>query len=719
MMAHNSTGLPALPVPQLEDTLKKLLDTVRPLVSTDEYKAIEKKVQFFASKDGMGPVLQARLKTRAEELAGKSSWLEEWWNDYAYFSNRESICFNVNYFFGFRPLPSHINHTQADVASILIHTALAVRENVESGNQTPATMRGKPLCMHQYKYMFGTCRHPGDGKDWTEKYSGQKSRHVMVVHKGQFYSLDPYNESGDLLSIAEIKTCISQILSRSYYSSKISKHYPPIGILTTTPRQQWFNARETLTRISKHNADAVEKIESSAFLLSLEDTCPQTMEEMSRACWHGDGKNRYYDKNFQLLTFANGRYGFNGEHSLTDATTDMDLCRKLVTAVESTSPLDPKDSIPESTPSIKPISFDYNDSLGQELDRAMEYFNSMVRGHEYCASRFELFGKELIKSLKVSPDAFTQMAFQLAYHRLFGHTVATYESASTRGFARGRTETSRSVSDISKKWCIEMAKAAKHSSTYLTSADSWKIQQGFLGHLLRDAANHQSVYTASCAKGQGIDRHLLGLQLALEDGEQVPELFNDDAFVRSKHWTLSTSQISDPILDVYGWGEVVSDGFGIAYSINENSLYFGISSQNIGSHDLSSAIQKALIDMRDMLQHEWDEPMRYTQPMILRPTKCLDPAAIAIAATCSLPRDSACRLAAAASSDYIEPLVKTPLRLSLSNPGSWNRSQSSSTPIATPSLFTSMEKQIIQLFKNSFNWISTATTATQKQSSSQ
>ena len=44
--------------------------------------------------------------------------------------------------------------------------------------------------------------------------------------------------------------------------------------------------------------------------------------------------------------------------------------------------------------------------------------------------------------------------------------------------------------------------------------------------------------------GDGIDRHLLGLKLiAIEQGENVPELFMDSAYTQSTHFNLSTSQV--------------------------------------------------------------------------------------------------------------------------------------------------------------------------------
>ena len=42
-------------------------------------------------------------------------------------------------------------------------------------------------------------------------------------------------------------------------------------------------------------------------------------------------------------------------------------------------------------------------------------------------------------------------------------------------------------------------------------------------------------------------------------------LFNDPLFQRSKKWVLSTSAIFSKHFLVYGWGEVVPDGFGVAY----------------------------------------------------------------------------------------------------------------------------------------------------------
>ena len=66
--------LPALPVPSLENTLNKYLDTVRPHVSEDEFVETEKLVREF--EQGNGKELHGRLLEYAKT---KRNWLEEWW----------------------------------------------------------------------------------------------------------------------------------------------------------------------------------------------------------------------------------------------------------------------------------------------------------------------------------------------------------------------------------------------------------------------------------------------------------------------------------------------------------------------------------------------------------------------------------------------------------------------------------------------------------------
>ena len=55
-------------------------------------------------------------------------------------------------------------------------------------------------------------------------------------------------------------------------------------------------------------------------------------------------------------------------------------------------------------------------------------YNEFVSQHLHNTYTHKDFGSTKIKEMGFSPDAFVQMAIQLAYKRMSGHFGATYES---------------------------------------------------------------------------------------------------------------------------------------------------------------------------------------------------------------------------------------------------------------------------------------------------
>ena len=80
----------------------------------------------------------------------------------------------------------------------------------------------------------------------------------------------------------------------------------------------------------------------------------------------------------------------------------------------------------------------------------------LVYDHDLNAFIFQLYGANRIKIFNMSPDAYVQMAIQLAYYRMQKVFVPTYEASQTHRFLDGRTETTRSLSSDSKLWCLAM-----------------------------------------------------------------------------------------------------------------------------------------------------------------------------------------------------------------------------------------------------------------------
>jgi carnitine O-acetyltransferase len=268
----------------------------------------------------------------------------------------------------------------------------------------------------------------------------------------------------------------------------------PVGILTAENRDTWTKLRDQMLE-SPINKATLDVIETASFVICLDDTKPVTKLEASRACWHGDGRNRFFDKALQFIVFDNGKAGFNGEHSMMDATPTSRLCDYICEGIaHNRFDLDPSVSSTLSTP-VK-LNFDLSASVLEAIPKAEKAFDTLISAHDVRVVVCPQYGKGLIKKFAVSPDAFAQMVIQLAYYKMYGVSRPTYESAQTKKFAWGRTETCRSVSVESVAWVKSMADPSK----------SVKEQ----GELLRKAIGSQSAYMAKAVEGKGCDRHLLG-----------------------------------------------------------------------------------------------------------------------------------------------------------------------------------------------------------------
>ena len=210
-------------------------------------------------------------------------------------------------------------------------------------------------------------------------------------------------------------------------------------------------------------------------------------------------------------------------------------------------------------------------------------FQDLIERHDLSTLTFRLGGKKMIKSFKISPDAFAQLAIQLAYYRMFGVLRATYEPLSMRSYRHGRTETVRVVSNESKAFVEAM------DNTHLTGHQ--------LVHLLRAAGTQHVKYIKTAAKGKGCDRHLWGLRQCILPNEEMPAIFKDPLYWSTSNWHVSTSNLSNDLFDGWGWGEVVSDGLGVAYSTNSNVLLYNVTSGRGFAKQFCTSIEQALLDM--------------------------------------------------------------------------------------------------------------------------
>ncbi|KAF0702512.1 hypothetical protein AaE_015884 [Aphanomyces astaci] len=239
----------------------------------------------------------------------------------------------------------------------------------------------------------------------------------------------------------------------------------------------------------------------------------------------------------------------------------------------------------------------------QAIASAERTFDATVAGHDVHVESFFGYGNHAIKSFQCSPDAFVQMAIQLAGRKHWGKSVATYEASQVRVFLHGRTETTRSCSSASHAFANMMVQTSP--------VDQLSVKAG----LCRDACNAHVKYMKIAAQSKGVDRHLLGLRLCLQPGESAA-LFDDPVFALSKYWQISTSHLTHDLFDGWGWGEVVPDGVGIAYSIKKNSVHFNIAcrkaidGQPSVARSFGHLLEESLLEMRHVM--ETDQALKLT-----------------------------------------------------------------------------------------------------------
>jgi carnitine O-acetyltransferase len=544
-MLRYEDSLPKLPVPKLEETAARYLKTVRPLLSQSELESTTKAVHEFIQPGAIGTKLQEKLIARREDPKHKN-WIYEWWNDAAYLTYRDPVVPYVSYFYSHRD--DRRRRDPAKRAAAISTAALSFKKQVDEKTLEPEYMKKLPISMESYQWMFNACRIPAKPADFPKTYSPADHTHILVVRKNQFFKV-MHEVDGRELNTSELEQQFKRVYEKA-------ERQPGIGMLTTENRDVWTDAREVLLRAHPSNSAALEAIESASFVVCLDDASPVTLEERAHQYWHGDGSNRWFDKPIQFIVNENGTSGFTGEHSMMDGTPTHRL-NDYVNEVIFANKLDFSDpNVRSNLPEPTPIKFHVNKEVQAEVERATKDFTQVIGSHELRVQAYQGYGKGLIKKFKCSPDAYVQMIIQLAYYKMYGKSRPTYESAATRRFQQGRTETCRSVSEESLAFC----KAMQDSS----SAPEETVAA------FRKAVNAHVEYITAASDGKGVDRHLFGLKKLLGPNDEMPAIYKDPAFAYSSKWFISSSQLSSEYFNGYGWSQVVDDGWGIAYMINEN-----------------------------------------------------------------------------------------------------------------------------------------------------
>ncbi|XP_032380212.1 carnitine O-palmitoyltransferase 1, liver isoform isoform X1 [Etheostoma spectabile] len=603
MLYSFQNSLPRLPVPSIKDTCRRYLESVRPLMDDEKYERMEGLTKDF--EKNLGPRLQWYLKLKSWWA---SNYVSDWWEEYIYLRGRGPIMVNSNYY-AMDFLYVYPTSNQAARAGNAIHAIMLYRRKLDRAQIKPTYLLDNriPLCSAQWEQMFNTTRVPGLETDTLQHVN--ESKHIAVYHKGRFFKVWMFYD-GRLLLPREIEQQMERILADQ---SEPLPGEEKLAALTAGERTPWAKARETYFARGK-NKQSLDAIEKAAFCVTLDDTeqCYDTdnpvksLDSYAKSLLHGKCYDRWFDKTFNLIVFKNGTMGLNAEHSWADAP----IVGHLWEHVLSMDPIklgynedghcrgEPHPNLPGP---LK-LSWDIPAECQEVIESSLTLARTLADDVDSHIFPFKDFGKGLIKKCRTSPDAFIQIALQLAQYRDKGKFCLTYEASMTRLFREGRTETVRSCT--------------METCAFVRAMMRDETREERLRLLKVAAEKHQNMYRLAMT-GDGIDRHLFCLYVVSKYlGEDSPFLKE----VLSEPWRLSTSQTPMQQVELFdlvrhpelvssggGFGPVADDGYGVSYIIvGENLINFHISSKHSSpetdSHRFGSNIRQAMLDILDLFQ---------------------------------------------------------------------------------------------------------------------
>nr|XP_046233647.1 choline O-acetyltransferase-like [Scatophagus argus] len=596
---RDSQVLPKVPVPPLKQTLDTYLKCVQHLIKEDQFKKTKTIVEKFGAPGGVGEVLQKKLLERRDKT---TNWVYDYWLEDMYLNNRLALPVNSSPVMVF-PKQTFRDHKDAlRFAAHLIRGVLDYKALVDTRalkvDFARGQLAGTPMCMEQYYRLFTSYRYPALKTDMLKVQMNAASsapEHIIVACKNQFFVLDVIANNKQL-NETELLSQLEKIMKMS---ENAEERLPPIGILTSDGRTEWAQAREALTK-DQTNRDSLALIESCLCLVCLDEPSGVKPRDTTRALLllHGGGRdkngaNRWYDKSLQFVVGMDGVCGVVCEHSPFEGIVLVQCSEHVMKYITgSPSKMARTSSIRELPPPRK-LLWKCNPHIQGLLAASGDRLQRLVNNLDMDVLTFKAYGKDFIKKQKMSPDAFIQVALQLAFYKCNGRLVSTYESASIRRFQEGRVDNIRSATPEA----LAFVNAMTDGMATLTDAD--KIKR------LRDAVNAQTNYTIAAITGMAIDNHLLGLlRIAKDLNMEKPEIFCDETYLISNQFILSTSQVPTTVEMFCCYGPVVPNGYGVCYNPQSDHIIFCVSSfwenTETSSAVFVKALTEGLLEIRDL-----------------------------------------------------------------------------------------------------------------------
>ncbi|XP_061179737.1 peroxisomal carnitine O-octanoyltransferase-like [Saccostrea echinata] len=558
----SESELPSLPLPDLNHTLQRYLESVKPHVTDEEYRQTEFIVQQFAS--GVGKELHQKL---AEKARNERNWLEKWWEEKGYLELGIPLAPFMN-LIGLGPYNNHYwtpkTGTQLERAGIVLHYDIKFWQFIRRETlKVEVDNKGRKLCMNQFRRAFSTCRVPGVFKDqlishFKTESEGPTPLHAVVLYKGRFFCFDIVDENEEPLRPPEIQQQLTLI------KEQCDREPPGIGLgaLTGETRKKWAEFRSRLCALHPENFHNLKKIETSIFTITLDDSEPKdNSEAFTYSGGETNSRDRWFDKCVNHIFYENGICACNCDHAPFDGMVMVTSTYYIDLNVQRSKGRWQGSMEIRKLPKPTELKFHVDSVIMEAILAAEKFFLANASNLSCTSFKYKQYGKKKLRKYKHHPDTHVQLALQYAYYKTHNKPAPVYETAMTRRFYHSRTETLRSCTVEAVEFCKAMG------------SPNASVQEQKFAYM--KAAKKHNKLMDEAKELKGCDRHLLGLATIAEElGIPKPLLFQDKSFTKSGgggNFELSTSFVG--YTSVFGGvGAMTNDGYGCFYHMEQNYI---------------------------------------------------------------------------------------------------------------------------------------------------
>lgn len=540
----NQDNIPNLPTEAPQVYLARFLEWVEPLVSKVKFVKAQAAVQDYLNSKACAQI-ETIIAERAQNT--HSSWLANWWVQYAYLTSTGPVSPEVNAPY-YLELPT-VGWSQAELAAALSAQLWHIYQQVQKRQLTSFSVKDKLFSLDTLQSIFASCQiHRADGDVYF--VNDQPANFIVVIKNNVFYKL-VIDNSGSLEQLqAQLQLSFVQILDNEL------SHPPHWNLLTATTTKA--ESQSLLDQLWAQNPEMLLDIYNSAFIVNLDNVELTTPLQLLRNSTWTPNFNRWHAKGIQLVITKNAQLVILADHTSFDGSSVATLANIFVSKLQKVNT--------EGASALTPTMLSFP-TVDQDKQKYFKQLSKNFKDYVYNAVMFELkwdwFTKPLIKAKGIkNSEAFIHLCYQIAQYQTNKKLQNTYVAVDMRQYFRGRTECLRPLSKQSvafvKRYCKDPKGTLKQFRKYYPAIESLHFEK-----------------TRLAQKGSGVNRHLLGAYLAWNEHQDTiakPALFETKAWKTIAANPLSTSSIVDKYLRNFSFDPVEPNGIGIAYAIDDTNF---------------------------------------------------------------------------------------------------------------------------------------------------